>query len=121
MEYHRNFETTRETFDMLHDRSGWMGTNNETTFEFEHRQHWIVDRLKELVKVLGNYVTSVEIESILLSHPRIDVAIVANPSEKTGNMPYRFVPAKGETRLIGKKVTVGRKLLDTRDRERLFL
>jgi 4-coumarate--CoA ligase len=95
--YHGNREATWETFDVLHDGSGWMRTGDEATFEIEHGRNWIVikDRLKELIKVLGNQVAPAELESILLGHENVvDVCIVGKPHEKTGEIPWAFVVLK---------------------------
>jgi acyl-CoA synthetase (AMP-forming)/AMP-acid ligase II len=100
MGYHDNVEATRDTFDVLHDGSGWMRTGDEATFEYDHGRHWIVikDRLKELIKVLGQQVAPAELESILLSHPRVsDVAVVGRSHEKTGEIPWAFVVVKGNS------------------------
>lgn len=100
MGYHGNAEATRETFDVMHDGSGWMRTGDEATFEYEHGRHWIVikDRLKELIKVLGQQVAPAELESILLSHPRVaDVAVVGRPHEKVGEIPWAFIVVKGNS------------------------
>ena len=97
MGYHGNREATWETFDVLHDGSGWMRTGDEATFEIEHGRHWIVikDRLKELIKVLGNQVAPAELESILLGHENVvDVCIVGKLHEKTGEIPWAFVVLK---------------------------
>jgi acyl-CoA synthetase (AMP-forming)/AMP-acid ligase II len=98
MGYHGNPEATRETFDVTRDGVGWMRTGDEATFEFSYGDHWIIikDRLKEMIKVLGQQVAPAELESILLSHPRVsDVAVVGRPSDKLGEMPWGFVVSRG--------------------------
>jgi acyl-CoA synthetase (AMP-forming)/AMP-acid ligase II len=46
---------------------------------------YIVDRLKELIKVKGLQVAPAELEDILLSHPLIaDCAVIGVPDPKTG-------------------------------------
>jgi acyl-CoA synthetase (AMP-forming)/AMP-acid ligase II len=100
MGYHGNPEATKETFDVTRDGTGWMRTGDEATFEHAHGQNWIIikDRLKEMIKVLGQQVAPAELESVLLSHPRVsDVAVVGRPSDKLGELPWAFVVAKGST------------------------
>lgn len=82
---------------MLHDGSRWMKTGDEATFEFQNGKHWIVikDRLKELIKVLGNQVAPAELESILLGDGSVaDCCIVTKPHDKAGEAPWAFVVAK---------------------------
>jgi acyl-CoA synthetase (AMP-forming)/AMP-acid ligase II len=53
---------------------------------------YIVDRLKELIKVKGLQVPPAELEDLLLSHPSIaDCAVIGVPDPKTGETPKAFV------------------------------
>lgn len=107
MGYHGNREETRETFDVLGDGSGWMRTGDAATFEHEHGMNWIVikDRLKEVIKVMGQQVAPAELESLLLSHPKvIDAAVVGRPNEKVGELPWGFVLAKGDQKGLEKEL-----------------
>jgi 4-coumarate--CoA ligase len=107
MGYHGNPEATKETFDVLGDGSGWMRTGDAATFEYDHGMNWIVikDRLKEVIKVLGQQVAPAELESLLLSHPKVvDAAVVGRPNEKVGELPWGFVVAKGSTKGLEKEL-----------------
>jgi 4-coumarate--CoA ligase len=107
MGYHGNKEATWETFDVLHDGSGWMRTGDEASFEIEHGKYWIVikDRLKELIKVLGNQVAPAELESILLGHGSVaDVCVVGKPHDKAGEVPWAFVVAKHANEGLGEEL-----------------
>eukprot|EP00743_Colponemidia_sp_Colp-15_P003698 GILK01003990.1.p1 GENE.GILK01003990.1~~GILK01003990.1.p1 ORF type:complete len:544 (-),score=79.86 GILK01003990.1:139-1770(-) len=56
---------------------------------------FIVDRVKELIKVKGFQVAPAELEAILLGHPAIaDVAVIGLPSEFAGELPKAFVVRK---------------------------
>lgn len=56
---------------------------------------YIVDRLKELIKVKGLQVAPAELEGILLSHPMIaDAAVVGVADEWAGEVPKAFVVGK---------------------------
>jgi 4-coumarate--CoA ligase len=107
MEYHRNPEATMETFDVLGDGSGWMRTGDSATFEREHGMNWIgiKGRLKEVIKVSGQQVAPAELESLLLSHPKVvDAAVVGRPNMKVGELPWGFVVAKGNTKGLEKEL-----------------
>ncbi|HET9738700.1 MAG TPA: hypothetical protein VFP78_11330 [Solirubrobacteraceae bacterium] len=58
---------------------------------------WIVDRLKELIKVGGMQVAPAELEALLAQHPAVaDAAVVAAPDPERGDVPVAFVVARGE-------------------------
>jgi acyl-CoA synthetase (AMP-forming)/AMP-acid ligase II len=53
---------------------------------------WIVDRVKELIKVKGFQVAPAELEAILLGHPDIaDCAVIGQPDDEAGERPLAFV------------------------------
>uniref|UniRef100_A0A915DAT5 Uncharacterized protein n=1 Tax=Ditylenchus dipsaci TaxID=166011 RepID=A0A915DAT5_9BILA len=53
---------------------------------------YIVDRLKELIKVKGFQVAPAELEDLLLSHPCIrDCAVIGIPDSKAGEIPKAFI------------------------------
>ncbi|MCJ1320435.1 hypothetical protein MMC15_005774 [Xylographa vitiligo] len=88
--YLKNDLATRETF-----QDGWMRTGDEAVVRKspQGNEHiWIVDRLKELIKVKGMQVAPAELEAHLLSHPAVaDVAVIAIPDESAGERPKAFV------------------------------
>jgi fatty-acyl-CoA synthase len=52
----------------------------------------IRDRLKDVIISGGENISSVEVESILLTHPAVqEVAVVGMPHEKWGEAPHAFV------------------------------
>ena len=56
---------------------------------------YIVDRLKELIKVKGFQVAPAELEGVLLTHPQVaDCAVVGMPDERSGEVPKAFVVRK---------------------------
>lgn len=56
---------------------------------------FIVDRLKELIKVKGLQVAPAELEGLLLQHPNVaDAAVIAMPDERSGELPVAFVVRK---------------------------
>ena len=53
---------------------------------------WIVDRVKELIKVKGFQVAPAELEAILFGHPEIaDCAVIGQPDDEAGERPVAFV------------------------------
>ncbi|XP_022903741.1 luciferin 4-monooxygenase-like [Onthophagus taurus] len=84
--YYRNPEATKNTFvnEWLH--TGDYGYYDEEGFVF------IVDRLKDVIKYKGFQVAPVEIEGILLSHPKVKAAcVVGKPDKLAGELPTGFV------------------------------
>ena len=56
---------------------------------------YIVDRLKELIKVKGFQVAPAELEEVLLTHPQVaDCAVLGMPDNRAGEIPKAFVVRK---------------------------
>ncbi|KAH8068955.1 ligase [Aureococcus anophagefferens] len=56
---------------------------------------FIVDRVKELIKVKGLQVAPAELEGLLLLHPAVaDAAVVGEPDDRAGEKPHAFVVLK---------------------------
>lgn len=88
--YLNNPKATAETID----KDGWLHTG-DIGFVDENRCLYIVDRLKELIKVRGYQVAPAELEDLLLSHPQIaDCAVVGVQDEKAGELPKGFIVRK---------------------------
>ncbi|KZP07131.1 amp dependent CoA ligase [Athelia psychrophila] len=84
--YANNAQATGETFV-----DGWVRTGDEVRFD-EQGELWIVDRLKELIKVRGFQVAPSELEGHLLDHPAVaDACVVPVPDEYSGELPLAFV------------------------------
>ncbi|OJD19178.1 hypothetical protein AJ78_00880 [Emergomyces pasteurianus Ep9510] len=88
--YLNNEKATKETF-----RNGWMYTGDEALFRVSPRgnEHvFIVDRIKELIKVKGLQVAPAELEAHLLSHPAVaDCSVIPVPDHAAGELPKAFV------------------------------
>ncbi|WP_405016042.1 AMP-binding protein [Kitasatospora sp. NBC_00070] len=53
---------------------------------------FIVDRIKELIKYKGQQVSPVELEAVLMTHPKVaDAAVVGVPDEEASEIPKGFV------------------------------
>ncbi|WP_243372127.1 fatty acid--CoA ligase [Geotalea sp. SG265] len=59
----------------------------------------ITDRTKDVIKVAGEWMSSLELEDIVAHHPAVaEVAVIGQPDEKWGERPLVLVVAKpGET------------------------
>ncbi|MFL6140515.1 MAG: AMP-binding protein [Labedaea sp.] len=56
---------------------------------------FIVDRIKELIKYKGQQVSPVELEAVLMTHPKVaDAAVVGVPDEDASEVPKGFVVVK---------------------------
>jgi len=83
----------RATLDSI-DSDGWMHTG-DIGFYDKDNFFFIVDRIKELIKVKGFQVAPAELENILLSHPAIeDVAVIGVPNEYAGELPQAHIITK---------------------------
>jgi acyl-CoA synthetase (AMP-forming)/AMP-acid ligase II len=85
--YLNNEKATAETLDP----DGWLHTGD--IGHFEPSGHlFVVDRLKELIKVSGFQVPPAELEALLLTHPAVaDAAVVGIADEESGEVPAAFV------------------------------
>ncbi|KAF2843262.1 phenylacetyl-CoA ligase [Patellaria atrata CBS 101060] len=88
--YFNNPKANNETF-----KNGWLCTGDKAMFRKapSGNQHlFIIDRMKELVKVKGHQVAPAELETHLLTHPAVgDCAVIPVPDEYYGEVPKAFV------------------------------
>ncbi|KAF2636326.1 acetyl-CoA synthetase-like protein [Massarina eburnea CBS 473.64] len=89
--YLNNDKANKETFE-----DGYMRTGDEAVIRrspTSGNEHvFIVDRIKELIKVKGHQVAPAELESHLLTHPAVnDCAVIQVPDERSGEVPKAFV------------------------------
>ena len=92
--YFNNAEATREAFDT----DGWFSTGDIATIDCDGFLT-IVDRSKDLIKSGGEWISSLDIENIAISHPHIaNCTAIAAPHPKWGERPILIViPANGIT------------------------
>ncbi len=58
----------------------------------EEGELFIVDRLKELIKYNGQQVSPVELEAVLMTHPKVaDAAVIGVPDDEASEIPKGFV------------------------------
>lgn len=74
---------------------GYLHTNDVATMD--HRGYVkITDRTKDVIKVAGEWVSSLELEDILVHHPAVaEAAVIGLPDEKWGERPLALVVPKG--------------------------
>jgi len=73
---------------------GWLHTGDIGTID-QHGYVKIVDRLKDVVKTGGEWVSSLDLEDIILRAPGVgEVAVVGIPDERWGERPVALVVAK---------------------------
>jgi len=81
-----------ETAQVMLD--GWFRTGDMAVWD-EHGYFLIVDRRKDIIISGGENISSIEIETVLASHPAVyECAVVGIPDEKWGEAPKAFVSLK---------------------------
>lgn len=79
-------ETTEASF-----REGWFLTGDRATRD-ENERHYFAGRRSDLLKVAGENVSIVEVESILSEHPKVlEAAVVGRPDPIRDEVPVAFV------------------------------
>ncbi|KAJ7982680.1 4-coumarate--CoA ligase like [Quillaja saponaria] len=80
-------EATATTIDV----EGWLHTG-DIGYVDDDDEVFIVDRVKELIKVKGFQVPPAELEALLVSHPSIaDAAVISKKDDVAGEVPIAFV------------------------------
>ncbi|HXF67735.1 MAG TPA: long-chain fatty acid--CoA ligase [Burkholderiales bacterium] len=77
---------------------GWLRTGDVATMD-AHGYVKITDRIKDLVKSGGEWISSVDLENALVGHPKVaEAAVIAVPDPKWGERPLAVVvPKPGQT------------------------
>ncbi|EIW81327.1 phenylacetyl-CoA ligase [Coniophora puteana RWD-64-598 SS2] len=84
--YANNAEATKETFV-----DGWFRTGDEVKIT-RKGEIFVLDRLKEMIKVKGHQVAPAELEGCLLEHPDVaDTCVVSILDEYAGELPLAYV------------------------------
>ncbi|KAJ7496723.1 phenylacetyl-CoA ligase [Mycena latifolia] len=87
--YYKNTAATNEAFV-----DEWLCTGDEVYFD-EDGHLFIVDRIKELIKVKGFQVAPAELEGHLLAHDDVaDAAVIGVPDDFAGELPCAFIVLK---------------------------
>ena len=74
---------------------GWLRTGDVATIT-AGGYLMIVDRLKDMIKSGGEWISSADLEVAIMSHPAVrEAAVVAVPDERWGERPLAFVAVRG--------------------------
>ncbi|BCS31223.1 long-chain-fatty-acid--CoA ligase [Luteitalea sp. TBR-22] len=77
--------------DVAWTSDGWLRTGDVVTIG-PTGQVSVTDRMKDLVKSGGEWISSVALEALLLEHPGVaEVAVIATPHERWGERPLAVV------------------------------
>ncbi|MCO4780912.1 MAG: fatty acid--CoA ligase [Candidatus Cloacimonetes bacterium] len=88
--YYKNEEASKKLWD-----GGWLHTGDIGYFD-QHGFLNITDRLKDVIKTGGEWISSLELESMISKMSGIvEVAIVGLPDEKWGERPYALLHTSG--------------------------
>ncbi|MGN6680626.1 MAG: AMP-binding protein [Streptosporangiaceae bacterium] len=78
------------------DSDGWLHTGDIARFDSDGNL-FLIDRIKELIKVNAFQVAPAELEALLRSHPAVkDAAVVPIPDERAGERPKAYVVAAAD-------------------------
>jgi acyl-CoA synthetase (AMP-forming)/AMP-acid ligase II len=78
------------------DADGWLHTGDLVRFD-DDGNLFVVDRLKELIKVRGYHVAPAQLEAELTAHPAVaDAAVVPRPDEDAGEVPVAYVSLRDD-------------------------
>jgi fatty-acyl-CoA synthase len=78
---------------------GWLRTGDVATIDAEGYVR-LVDRTKDLIKSGGEWISSVELENLLMAHPKIaEAAVVGVPHPKWSERPLACVVLKSGEQL----------------------
>jgi acyl-CoA synthetase (AMP-forming)/AMP-acid ligase II len=90
--YWRDPEATAATIDA----DGWVHTGDAGRIDAAGNV-FVVDRLKELIKVNALQVAPAELEAVLGMHPAVaECAVVPRPDERCGEVPVAVVVTRAE-------------------------
>lgn len=92
IDYLANPKATSETFD----QDGFVHTGDEGYVD-SYGWVYVVDRLKELIKVKGNQLAPAELEGLLLDHSAVaDVCVIGVPDTYSGEVARAYIVVSNE-------------------------
>ena len=92
----RGFWVVGQYYKLEHDHEhftddGWFRTGDVVTIDPDGYMN-ITDRTKDLVKSGGEWISSVDLENTLMSHPDVlEAAVIATPNDRWGERPLAVV------------------------------
>lgn len=86
--YYENEKANKESFDS----EGYYKTGDVLQLDPKTKLFYVVERMKELIKVRGFQVAPAELEGVLTSHPDItDAGVIGVPDDTSGELPRAYV------------------------------
>lgn len=84
--------------------NGWLHTSDVATRNGRGSIR-ITDRLKDVIKVGGEWLSSLELEDIIISHPAVsEAAIIGQPHDRWGEIPLALVVLKEGATLTAREL-----------------
>jgi fatty-acyl-CoA synthase len=78
----------------ISDREGWLMTGDLATIEADNALR-ITDRVKDVIKSGGEWVSSIDLENAAISHPAVaEAAVIGVPHPRWQERPVLYVAAK---------------------------
>jgi len=93
--YHKDRANSEKLWE-----GGWLHTQDIAAWDVHHSVR-ITDRAKDIIKVGGEWLSSLELEDILVAHEGVaDAAVIGRPDDKWGEIPLGLVVAKPGVELL---------------------
>ena len=90
----------------LDDKGGWLRTG-DAAFRDQEGYLYIRDRINDMIISGGENIYPVEVESILMSHPKItDAAVIGIPSDQWGEIVHAIVVREQNSELTEEELTM---------------
>jgi fatty-acyl-CoA synthase len=91
--YFNNEEKSRDLW-----RGGWLHTGDVGYLD-DTGYLRVTDRVKDVIKIAGEWISSLELENVLGQHPAVnEVAVIARPDTHWGEVPYAEVVVRPDQR-----------------------
>ncbi|KAL2831023.1 hypothetical protein BJY01DRAFT_240202 [Aspergillus pseudoustus] len=94
--YYKRPQQTEESIHVDNDGMRWLKTG-DIGYVDDKGRFYLVDRMKDLIKVKGLQVSPAELELALLEHPDVTDAAVVGAKRPDGEYPQAFVVRKSAT------------------------
>lgn len=87
----------KDEFPESISEDGWLRTGDVCHIDDRHFVQ-LTDRIKDVIKSGGEWISSVELENVLAGHPNVsEVAVIATSDERWQERPLVIVVAESDT------------------------